>query len=204
MTSLTVEGSYNFNALIEGFGLITVPEFMGEPVCENTVVEVDVWCSVFCRNLHSRMRSLLPTSTLLQLIKYDGFQRWPKLNILPVDTVNSDQTLKVGMMASVLPLTPAVALVASNRTCRIDQHGSDGRWVVTRRDTTSEKRNQGKVRCAFFGRNLHSRMPLDPTHVRLKLLHACDQWHSSRKFTPLTGLHCKLRPNTEGAVAVVI
>jgi serine/threonine protein kinase len=24
------------------------------------------------------------------------------------------------------------------------------------------------VRCAFFGRNLHSRMPLDPTHVRLK------------------------------------
>jgi dihydroxyacid dehydratase/phosphogluconate dehydratase len=28
--------------------------------------------------------------------------------------------------------------------------------------------------------------------------HACDQWHSSRKFIPLTGLHCKLRPNTEG------
>jgi hypothetical protein len=25
-----------------------------------------------------------------------------------------------------------------------------------------------KARCAFFGRNLHSRMPLDPTHVRLK------------------------------------
>jgi hypothetical protein len=24
------------------------------------------------------------------------------------------------------------------------------------------------VRCAFFGRNLHSMMPLDPTHVRLK------------------------------------
>jgi hypothetical protein len=24
------------------------------------------------------------------------------------------------------------------------------------------------VWCAFFGRNLHSRMPLDPTHVRLK------------------------------------
>ena len=23
------------------------------------------------------------------------------------------------------------------------------------------------ARCAFFGRNLHSRMPLDPTHVRL-------------------------------------
>jgi hypothetical protein len=33
--------------------------------------------------------------------------------------------------------------------------------------------------------------------------HACDQWHSSRKFTPLTGLHCKLRPNTEGTRTLV-
>jgi hypothetical protein len=33
----------------------------------------------------------------------------------------------------------------------------------------------GFVRCAFSDRNLHSRMPLDPTHVRLKLLPACDQ-----------------------------
>ena len=57
----------------------------------------------------------------------------------------------------------------------------------------------GSVRCAFFDRNLHSRMPLSFTPVlRLKLLHACDQWHSSRVFTPLTGPHCKLRPNTEG------
>ena len=54
------------------------------------------------------------------------------------------------------------------------------------------------VRCAFSDRNLHSRMSLDPTHVRLKLLHACDQWHSSRASTPLTGWHCKLHPNTEG------
>jgi hypothetical protein len=42
------------------------------------------------------------------------------------------------------------------------------------------------VRCALFDRNLHSRMPLDPMHVRLKLLHACDQWHSSRESTSLT------------------
>jgi hypothetical protein len=43
-------------------------------------------------------------------------------------------------------------------------------------------------------------MPLVPTPARLKLFHACDQWHSSRMFTftPLTGSHCKLRPNTEG------
>jgi Xaa-Pro dipeptidase len=42
------------------------------------------------------------------------------------------------------------------------------------------------VRCAFFDRILHSRMSLDPTHVRLKIYHACDQWHSSRESTPLT------------------
>jgi HrpA-like RNA helicase len=36
------------------------------------------------------------------------------------------------------------------------------------------------VWCAFFDRNLHSRMPLVPTPACLKLLHACDQWHSSR------------------------
>jgi hypothetical protein len=29
-------------------------------------------------------------------------------------------------------------------------------------------------------------MPLDPTHVRLTLFHACDQWHSSRESTALT------------------
>jgi hypothetical protein len=29
-------------------------------------------------------------------------------------------------------------------------------------------------------------MSLDPTHVRLKLLHACDQWYSSRESTALT------------------
>jgi hypothetical protein len=34
--------------------------------------------------------------------------------------------------------------------------------------------------------------------LRLKLLQACDQWHSSRLSTFLTGSHCKFRPNTEG------
>jgi hypothetical protein len=46
------------------------------------------------------------------------------------------------------------------------------------------------VRCAFFNRNPHSRMPLVPTPARLKRAAsseqaACDQWHSSRKFTLL-------------------
>jgi hypothetical protein len=30
----------------------------------------------------------------------------------------------------------------------------------------------------------------------LKLLQACDQWHSSLVSTFLTSSHCKLRPNT--------
>jgi hypothetical protein len=42
----------------------------------------------------------------------------------------------------------------------------------------------GAVRVS--GRHLHSRMPLDPTPVRLKHGHACDQWHSSRESTALT------------------
>jgi hypothetical protein len=41
-------------------------------------------------------------------------------------------------------------------------------------------------------------MPLVHTPARLKLLQACDQWHSSRASSPLTGSHCKFRPNAEG------
>jgi hypothetical protein len=39
------------------------------------------------------------------------------------------------------------------------------------------------VLCPFFGRILHSRMPLVHTPARLKLLHACGQCHSSRVST---------------------
>jgi hypothetical protein len=46
-------------------------------------------------------------------------------------------------------------------------------------------------------------MPLSFTPLLLlKLLHVCDQWHSSRVFTPRTGWHCKLRPTTEGALSL--
>jgi hypothetical protein len=42
------------------------------------------------------------------------------------------------------------------------------------------------VRCTFFDRELHSRMPLVRTPARVKLLlHAWDQCHSSRVFTRL-------------------
>jgi hypothetical protein len=43
-----------------------------------------------------------------------------------------------------------------------------------------------------------------PALVRLKLFYACDQWHSARNCTPLTGLHCTLRPNTEGLVEKLV
>jgi hypothetical protein len=55
-----------------------------------------------------------------------------------------------------------------------------------------------------FDSKFHSRMPLGPTPARLKLLKACDQWHSSRVFTPLTGWHRKFRPNTEGNVTKLL
>jgi hypothetical protein len=61
-----------------------------------------------------------------------------------------------------------------------------------------------KVRCASSDRSVHSRIPLVPMPARLKLLHACDHWHSSRMFTPYTGRHCKFRPNTEGAWAACL
>jgi hypothetical protein len=45
-------------------------------------------------------------------------------------------------------------------------------WLPTlhRIGATENSKHEKKcaVRCAFFGRNLHPRMPLDPTHVRLK------------------------------------
>jgi tRNA A37 methylthiotransferase MiaB len=34
--------------------------------------------------------------------------------------------------------------------------------------TRGRERSRDTARCAFSGSNLHSRMPLDPTHVRLK------------------------------------
>jgi hypothetical protein len=50
---------------------------------------------------------------------------------------------------------------------------------------------EGTVR--VFGRNFALRMPLNHTRVRFKLLHACDQWHSSRvptrESTPLIGVN---------------
>jgi hypothetical protein len=60
-----------------------------------------------------------------------------------------------------------------------------------------------RVRCAFFDRNSHSRMPLSFTPLLRLSDQACDQWHSFLVSTFLTGSHCKLRPNTEGEDVVI-
>jgi hypothetical protein len=59
------------------------------------------------------------------------------------------------------------------------------------------------MRGALFSTEIYTRgCHLFPRLLHLKLLHACDQCHSSRVSTFLTSSHCKLRPNTEGAVLV--
>jgi hypothetical protein len=70
--------------------------------------------------------------------------------------------------------------------------GDADKAVITFCDMSGD----GTVR--VLDRNLHLRMSLVLTPARLKLLHACDQWHSLRVFILLTGSRCKLRPNTEG------
>jgi aspartate/methionine/tyrosine aminotransferase len=59
-----------------------------------------------------------------------------------------------------------VSVEAQARTQHVLQH------LV---DTKGSFFEMGRVRCAFLGRNLHSRRPLVPTPARLRLLHACDQ-----------------------------
>jgi hypothetical protein len=62
------------------------------------------------------------------------------------------------------------------------------------------------VRYAFFDRDLHSKMPLISTPARLKLLHACVQWHFSRAstFLPVDTVICvqTLKELTVGGVVV--
>jgi hypothetical protein len=55
-----------------------------------------------------------------------------------------------------------------------------------------EFRDYKPVRCAFSDRKSTLEDAIGSSE------HACDQWHSSRKFSPLTGFHCNFRPNTEG------
>jgi hypothetical protein len=63
---------------------------------------------------------------------------------------------------------------------------------------------QCSVRCSFFDRILHSRIPLVPTPARMKLVHVRDQWHSSRVSTIIYGSHVLCRHTTEGTHPLVV
>jgi beta-glucosidase len=57
----------------------------------------------------------------------------------------------------------------------IQVHIAPGATMVGDPDPVAIAAAVAAARCAFSNRNLHSRMPLDLTPVRLKLVHACDQ-----------------------------
>jgi hypothetical protein len=78
---------------------------------------------------------------------------------LPVDAVNLVETLQWQWEKAGCYVNAQVEEVK----CRAPDAGkvwTGGAWAA---------------RCAFSDRNLHSMMPLDRTHVRLKRTHACDQ-----------------------------
>jgi beta-galactosidase/beta-glucuronidase len=65
---------------------------------------------------------------------------------------------------------PSIAIYDGCNECVSQGHDIWDEFVMT---------TVARARCAFSDRNLRSRMPLDPTHVRLKLLRASNQWHFS-------------------------
>jgi hypothetical protein len=80
----------------------------------------------------------------------------------------------VGQMAVLAPSLLFGDQSGTLRAVRVFHHG----FCRVRVSLTCDGGCQGHG--ARFQAILHSRMLLDPTHVRLTLLHACDQWHSSR------------------------
>jgi hypothetical protein len=60
-------------------------------------------------------------------------------------------------------------------------------WSLNKNGTLKiHERKSISCECSFVSRILYSMMPLVHTPARLKLLHVCDQWHSSRVFIPFT------------------
>jgi hypothetical protein len=100
-------------------------------------------------------------------------------------TVSQDGGLLVvgGLVGGGLFVTTVVAGVIA---CRFEPQVrcSSSPWILPRLGWGH--RVTAGVRCSFFDRILHSRIQLVPIHVRLKLLHACDQCHSSRESIALT------------------
>jgi hypothetical protein len=69
--------------------------------------------------------------------------------------------------------------------------------VLHRCPSLASLRGLSRARCAFSDRNLHSRMPLDPTHVRLKRTCVCPMAFLSEVYCSYRCLH-ELCRNTEG------
>jgi uncharacterized protein YdiU (UPF0061 family) len=108
---------------------------------------------------------------------------------------------KLGVVLKTTPNSGGSTTSPPDSTDRLDHDGDasaraakahmvDGLWtaLVGENPPLGSKNGSEVVpaRCAISDRILHSRLPLDPTHVRLTLFHACDQCHSSRESTVLT------------------
>jgi hypothetical protein len=112
-------------------------------------------------------------------------------NFLPwIALVTSQVAMLIDTLSHFLPW---IALVTSQVAMLIDTLSHFLPWIATKLKIITDRRQLVVlVRCAFSDRNLHSMMPLVPTPARLKLLHACVQWHSFRVFTPLTVSDCEI------------
>jgi hypothetical protein len=106
-----------------------------------------------------------------------------------VDGVGAVSERLLGDHMSGSTLTPPTVKVVSSSVV------AGRRTVVMTRPMQAPSHNGG-VRCAFFDRNLHSRMTTSLTPLlRLQRCDACDQWHSSRVFTFQLFSYRKFRHN---------
>jgi hypothetical protein len=123
----------------------------------------------------------------------------------PVGTVNCVQTLKASARVPLVIRMPPGS--ASHNLAFVKQPTSHldlfptimdlAQVPAAHRPTVLQGESLALVRCPFLDSTSHARMPLCSTPLlRLKLLQACDQCHSSQVFTPLTGRCCKVPPST--------
>jgi hypothetical protein len=125
---------------------------------QGTVVDFD-------RSLHSRM-ALVPTP-LLRLKRCYACDQWHSSRAsaaFPVTTVSSVQTPRAATAVSHRVCTP---LTGWHGKFRPNTEGLRRRYR-TESDAHRKTIQDMHARCAFFDRNLHSRMPLVPTPARLK------------------------------------